>query len=217
MESQDSYSGSETESELSFGAVDFDSIVQEAEARQVLGRESVRNMRKQQKTETKPWAMLPSNLHAMIMLMDKHISKALHGHDYDRNFSIRVVGAAVWMQKGHLQKVQQVGKEKAKYIKKPRIRDTICNLFHIGGHDAYSQIIGGYLANQKIYQSGSNKGGGRSGNRNAKESRIPQTMALQILVQDFVRSCCMSSTKRRSAKGGGTASALQSKAQTLMW
>jgi hypothetical protein len=37
MESQDSYSGSETESELSFGAVDFDQIVQEAEARRVSG------------------------------------------------------------------------------------------------------------------------------------------------------------------------------------
>jgi hypothetical protein len=110
-------------------------------------------VRKKQKTETKPRAMLPSNLHA-IVLMDKHISKVLHGHDSDKNLSIRVVGATVRMQKGHLQKVQRVGKEKAKYIEKPQIRDMVCNLFHIG-HDAYSQIIGGYLANQKIYQSGS--------------------------------------------------------------
>jgi hypothetical protein len=180
MESQDSYSGSETEFNPSFSALDFDSIVQEAEARRVSGQESVRNVCKKQKTETKPRAVLPSNLHS-IVIMNKHISKVLHGHDYDKNLSIRVVGAAVWMQKGHLQKVQRVGKEKAKYIKKPQIRDTVCNLFHIG-HDAYSQIVGGYLANRKIYQSGSNKGGGRSGNRNAKESRIPQMMALQISV-----------------------------------
>jgi hypothetical protein len=76
MESQDSYSGSETESELSLGAVDFDSIVQEAEARRVLGRESVRNVCKKQKTETKPRAVLPSNLHS-IVIMDKYISKAM--------------------------------------------------------------------------------------------------------------------------------------------
>jgi hypothetical protein len=48
--------------------------------------------------------------------MGKHISKGLHGHDYDRNLSLRVVGVALCMQKGHLQKVQRVGKEKAKYV-----------------------------------------------------------------------------------------------------
>jgi hypothetical protein len=136
--------------------------------------------RKKRKVETKPRAVLPRDLRA-ISLMDKHITKHLYGQDYDYNTSLRVIGAALHMQKGYLQKVQRVGKEKAKYIKKPQIRDTVCNLFHIG-HDAYSQIVGGYLANRKIYQSGSNKGGGRSGNRNAKESRIPQMMALQISV-----------------------------------
>jgi hypothetical protein len=92
--------------------------------------------------------------------MDKHITKCLYGKDYKYNTSLRVIGAALRMQKGYLQKVQRVGKEKAKYIEKPQIRDTLCNLFHIG-HDAYSDIVGGYLHNQSIYQSGMEGGGGR--------------------------------------------------------
>jgi hypothetical protein len=98
MASEDSYSGSETESELSFGAVDFDQIVQEAEARRVLPRESVRNGQKKQKTVTKKRAMLPSNLHS-IVIMDKHITQCLLVQDYDYNASLRVVGAALRMQK----------------------------------------------------------------------------------------------------------------------
>jgi hypothetical protein len=90
--------------------------------------------------------------------MDKHITKCLYGQDYEYNTSLRVIGAALRMQKGYLQKVQRVGKEKAKYIEKPQIRDTVCNLFHIG-HDAFSDIVGGYLHNQSIYQSGKERGG----------------------------------------------------------
>jgi hypothetical protein len=72
-------------------------------------------------------------------------------------------------------------------VEKPRIRDTVCNLFHIG-HDAYSQIVGGYLHNcKKVYQSGKG-GGGRAGNSTAKESRIPRSKAMQIAVRDFVGS-----------------------------
>jgi hypothetical protein len=72
----DDYS-TETESDRSFSAIDFDQIVQEAEAQQVSPFKSVRNGRKKQKTEAKLRAVFPSNLHA-IVLMDKHISKALH-------------------------------------------------------------------------------------------------------------------------------------------
>jgi hypothetical protein len=102
-------------------------------------------VRKKQKTETKKRALLPTKLHTIVM-MDKHITKCLLGQDYDYNASRRVVGVALQMQKDNLLKVQRVGKEKAKYIEKPRIRDTVCHLFHIG-HDAYSQIVGGYLNN----------------------------------------------------------------------
>jgi hypothetical protein len=142
--------------------------------------------------ETKPRAVFPQDLR-VISLMDKHITKCLYGQDYEYNTSLRVIGAALRMQKGYLQRLQRAGKEKAKYIEKPQIKDTVCNLFHIG-HDAYSDIIGGYLHKRKIYQSGKGgRGGGRAGNLpTAKESpRIPRMTAMQIKVQDFVRTCRM--------------------------
>jgi hypothetical protein len=142
MASTDDDYSTETESDRSFSAIDFDQIVQEAEARRVLPRESVRKVRKKQKPEHKPRAMLPSNLHS-IVIMDKHITKALYGQDYEYNTSLRVIGAAKTMQKSHLQKVAKLGKIKGRRVEKPRIRDTVCDLFHIG-HDAYSQIVGGY-------------------------------------------------------------------------
>jgi hypothetical protein len=162
----DDYS-TETESNESFSAIDFDQIVQEAVARRVSPHESIRNGRKKQKTETKPRAVLPSNLHS-IVIMDKHITKALNGQDYEYNTSLRVIGTALHMQKSHLQKVQKLGKIKGRLVEKPRIRDTVCDLFHIG-HDAYSQIVGGYLHNRSSYQTGKEGGG-------------------QIRVRDFVRS-----------------------------
>jgi hypothetical protein len=86
----------------------FDSIVDEAEDQRVLALGTAR--KKQRLARDKPRALLPCNLHA-IMLMDKHIPKVLHGHDYDRNLSLRVVGAGVCMQQiGHLQKVAKLGK-----------------------------------------------------------------------------------------------------------
>jgi hypothetical protein len=65
-------------------------------------------------------------------------------------------------------------------VEKPQIRDTVCDLFHIG-HDAYSQIVGVYLHNWKVYQTG-----GRSISF-AKETCTPRTKAMQIAVRDFVR------------------------------
>jgi hypothetical protein len=88
MASEDSYSGSETESDQSFSALDFDSIVREAEAWRVSPCELVRNVCKKQKTESKPWALLPTDLRA-ILLMDKHITKHLYGQDYEYNTSLR--------------------------------------------------------------------------------------------------------------------------------
>jgi hypothetical protein len=184
MQTGDDDYSTETESNASFSALDFDSIVQEAEARRVSPRELVRNMRKKQKTETKPCAVMPAKLHTIVM-MDKHISNLLHGQDYDYNASLRVIGAALRMQKDHLLKVQRVGKEKAKYVEKPRIRDYVCHLFHIG-HDASSTIVGGYLHNRSIYQSG--KGGeGRAGNSTAKETRRTRSKGMQIAVRQRFR------------------------------
>jgi hypothetical protein len=117
MMSDSSYYSSETESDRSFGAVNFDSIVDEAEAWRVSGRATAR---KKQRLESKPHAVMPSNLHSVV-IMDKHIPKCLLGQDYDYNASLRVVGAALHMQKAHLQKVVKLGKIKGKLVEKPWI------------------------------------------------------------------------------------------------
>jgi hypothetical protein len=181
MMSDDSYSDSETESERSFSALDFDSTVQEAEARRVLPRELVR---KKAKSTPKVMAVYSKDLRALI-LMDKYITKCLYGQDYDYNTSLRVVGAALHMQKGYLQRVAKLGKGRGREVPRPQICDTFCDLFHMG-HDAYSQIVGGYLADHKVYQSGKD-GAGRAGNSKARDTRIPRTQGLQIQVRDFVR------------------------------
>jgi hypothetical protein len=182
MASEDDNYTTETESNVSFAALDFDSIVDKAEARRVLPWKLVR---KKRKVETKPRAVMPSNLHS-IVIMDKRISQALRGQYYDYNALLRFIGAALRMQKSHLQKVKKLGKVTGKLVEKPQISDTNCDLFHIG-HDAYNQIIGGYLLNRKVYVSGRSNGG-RGRNRAAKETRIPRTIALQIAVRNFVRS-----------------------------
>jgi hypothetical protein len=89
------------------------------------------------------------------------------------------------MQKSHLQKVQKLGNIKGRLVEKPRIRDTVCDLFHIG-HDAYSEIVGGYLHKRKVYVTGRNTV--RRGGNAARETRIPRTKAMQVAVRDFVRS-----------------------------
>jgi hypothetical protein len=136
MESEYSFSGSETESDQSFSS------------NSTWGRGSVSIATwiglegpEKAKPEHKPRAVLPTNLHS-IVIMDNHITKALYGQDYKYNTSLRVIGAALHMQKSHLQKVANLGKIKGRLVEKPRIRDTVCDLFHIG-HDAYSQIVGG--------------------------------------------------------------------------
>jgi hypothetical protein len=197
MASEDEDYSTETESTGSIGSLEYDNIDTGAPAHAFSLRGSVR---KKQRVETKPRAVLPCDLRA-IVLMDKHISKVLHGHDYDKYLSLRVVGAAVRMQKGYLLKVGKLSKENGRQVPKPRIRDTICDLFHIG-HESYSQIVGGYLAKRRVYVSGKNNAG-RAGNSNAKVTRIPRTIALQIQVRDFVRSCRMN-RQRVTGRGGAS-------------
>jgi hypothetical protein len=125
-------------------------------------------------------AVFPKDLRAII-LMDKHITKCLYGQDYDYNTSVRVVGVALRMQKEYLQRVAKLGKGRGREVPRPQICDTICDLFHIG-HDTYSQIVGGYLADCKVYQSGKD-GAGRAGNSKARDTRIPRMQGLQIQVR----------------------------------
>jgi very-short-patch-repair endonuclease len=185
MEKDDDDYSTETESNSSIASLDFNTIDTGGGVHEFV---QCKMRRKKERLETKPRAVLPCNLRA-IVLMDKHISHCLHGHDYDKNLSLRVVGDAVQMQKGYLQKVGKLSKDKGRLVPTPCICDTICHLFQIG-HESYSQIVGGYLSKRQVYVSGKNKAG-RAGNSNAKETCILQMIALQILVRDFVCTCQM--------------------------
>ena len=53
-------------------------------------------------------------------MMKKHISKRLHGHDIDANLSLRIVAAALELQKGYLEEMKKGSKQKGKHEKRPR-------------------------------------------------------------------------------------------------
>jgi hypothetical protein len=52
--------------------------------------------------------------------MKKHISKRLHGHDIDTNLSLHIVAAALELQKGYLEEMKKVSKQKGKHEKWPQ-------------------------------------------------------------------------------------------------
>jgi hypothetical protein len=137
------------------------------------------------KQQTRPRASLPRNL-SDIVSMRNWVKQKLHGQDITANVSLRVLRGALKMQEDYLLKLQKKGGNNANTaVSAPSIRQTICSLFAISEHN-YSAILGNYLHNKTIYSSGET-GEGRSGNRCAKESRIPQTKAMTISIMEFVR------------------------------
>lgn len=132
---------------------------------------------------------LPKNLQ-QISQMKNAITKQLRGKDIDANLSLRIVKASLEMQETHLRFNQKIGKKENKGAKPPTVRNTICKLFSISSR-TYSNIMSAYLSdtrNRVVYSSGK-EGGGRSGNRSQKITRIPRTRELQIRVREFVRLC----------------------------
>jgi hypothetical protein len=123
---------------------------------------------------------LPTDL-GEIASMEKQISKQLNGLDIDRNLSLRVVKAALVIQKEYLER--KVSQDAA--VGLPAIRRQICKLFSISP-TSYCAIMQSYFGNQTVYTSG--KGGeGRSGNTMKKQTRIPEAKALEVKVREFVR------------------------------
>jgi hypothetical protein len=118
------------------------------------------------------------------------ISKRLHGHDIDVNLSLRIVAAALELQKGYLEEMKKSSKQKKKDVKRPQVRDKVCKLFRISA-GTYSKIMGDYLQQRQVYVSG-RESLGRAGNTKAKETQIPCTEWLWIEVHDFVHTHQMS-------------------------
>ncbi len=132
----------------------------------------------EEKGQTKQ-ARLPSTLHS-IMTRQKSLTKHLQGSEIDGKVSLRIIGAALQLQKEYLQVKQKLGKEKGNRPSKPAVRNTVCQLFHISS-TSYAKIMRNYLTSDTIHSTM------QQGNVSAKNSRILQTRGLQMLVRNFVR------------------------------
>ena len=127
---------------------------------------------------------IPARLEQLVP-MKKHVSKLLKGADFDRNMSLRVVAASLQMQEDYIRAKRKHGKGKTVAIPKPAVRANICRLFGISA-PTYGKIMRAYLTNRQIYVSGKFDNG-RSGNLAQRDTRVPQTKAVENQVREWVR------------------------------
>ncbi|KAG7355775.1 hypothetical protein IV203_000461 [Nitzschia inconspicua] len=127
---------------------------------------------------------IPTNLRSIVTLK-KSLSKKLMGTDITENLSLRVFRAAFLMQENYLLEKRKTSTKNGRKVKPAKIQARICELFGIST-PTYCAILSNYLKDRTAYASGKFRDG-RSGNRSVKETRIPDTLAVQILVRDFIR------------------------------
>lgn len=135
--------------------------------------------RKRSKTvnysQSAPRSSLPSVLSDVKVHLES-IKKGLNKSRYDEELSLRVLHAALTMQKEYLESEQR-----KKTKKGAAVRTEICKLFGISPV-TYSAIVNDYFAEVKtVYESS------RQGNFNAKTSRLPNTKQVEIDIREFVR------------------------------
>ena len=126
---------------------------------------------------------LPTNLKAIAQLQDR-IKKRIKGKDVDGNLSLRVMSAVLTLQRRYLEEKKKNGLSK-KRTSPARVQQTVVSMFSISTR-TYTSIVTNYLKGRTVYRSGK-EGGGRSGNRDAKMTRIERTNKNQILIRNFVR------------------------------
>ena len=177
---EDSYTGSSSDDEAltQDGTQDTEEEVGEVAQRQLA--------RKRSRSQSPDRTVLPADQRA-ISLMLNSISKRLCGQDIDSSLSLRIVAAALELQKGYLLEKKKVSKQKDKHVKRPQVRHNVCKFFRISA-STYSKIMRNYLKERQAYVSG-RQSVGRSGNTKAKDTRIPRTERLRIDVREFVRAC----------------------------
>lgn len=128
---------------------------------------------------------IPSNLRS-VSALKKEVVKRLKGSDITKNLSLRVCKAALTLQEDYLLEKRKLSTQKKAATQPAKIREQVCQILGISSV-TFSQIISNFIRDRTIYTSGQ-YGGGRSGNRAEKETRIPSTKAVQVSVREFVRS-----------------------------
>jgi hypothetical protein len=124
--------------------------------------------------------MLPNDLETLEELKGK-IDKRLPQQEYSEGLSLCVVRMALTLKEDWLREKARRGQVEGAKMKSPRVRENVCRLLGIL-YSIYSSVMQTYLNEDKIYESV------RSGNAKAKDCRIPNTKAVQVLVRTFVRS-----------------------------
>ena len=151
-------------------------------------RRSSRNFEKNEQTSDRKgkkakYTKLPGDGRACTHML-KHVKRLLQKGDIDKAFSLRVVHMTLSLQRDHIEEKRKNGAAK-RTMESPSIRETVCTLLGLSS-STYSKIIRDYMENRTIYSSGVD-GSGRTGNRAAKATTIPQTEGVKILVRNFVR------------------------------
>ena len=140
-------------------------------------RKSPRNSSKSGPNQRPPRRTLPNTLKVLNPRL-LHIQKKIRSQPYDSNASLRVIHAALTLQKEHLEAVRKA--RKGEKIAPPKVRQKVCQLFGVS-NKTYQTIISTYLDDNKhIYQTG------ERGNKFRKETRIPNTKKVVIKVWDCV-------------------------------
>ena len=126
----------------------------------------------------------PTNLRS-VSALKKALTKKLQGTDITDSLSLRVCRAALSMQEDYLLEKRKISTQNGRTVEPAKIQQRVCKLLGISA-PTYSSIISSYLKDRTAYVSGK-YGGGRSNNMSAKDTRIPNTKAVQIRVREFVR------------------------------
>lgn len=123
---------------------------------------------------------LPSNLRS-ISAHQNALKKRLYGEAVTESLSLRVVCAALQLQREYLEQKRKLGAKKRRKLPPAAVRERICKLFRLSS-PTYSTIISNYFkTNRNAYESR------RAGNTREKLSRIPRTNKVRLEVREYVR------------------------------
>ena len=147
---------------------------------EVVRRESPRNKARSPPQAAAPRLGLPTSLKAVNPRL-KSIQQRLRSQPCDDNLSLRVIHAALTLQKEHLEHVRKLGKDRKK-APTPRVRERVCDLFGMSP-GTYTKVMRAYLGEKKLYETGDR------GNYSPKKTRVPRTKQVLCEVREFVREC----------------------------
>ncbi len=96
-------------------------------------------------------ARVSSTLYSIMTRQISH-TRRLQCSKIDGKVSLRIIGAALQLQKAYLQMEQKLGKDKGNRAPMPAVCNTMCRLFHISSTSS-SKIMRNYLTSDTIHST----------------------------------------------------------------